>query len=42
MKAMNGGDQYAPIAMEESATKIKHLEDQLKESNCKVQRDICI
>jgi hypothetical protein len=42
MKAMKDDHEYAAIAMEESAAKIKDLEDQLRESNYKVHSEVCI
>jgi hypothetical protein len=42
MKAMNDDDEYTAFAMEESAAKIRLLEDELRESSYKVQCDFCI
>jgi hypothetical protein len=42
MKDMHGDCEYTAFGMEESAAKITPLEDQLRESNYKVQHDVCI
>jgi hypothetical protein len=42
MNAENDVCEYTSFAMEESIAKIRLLDDQLRESNYKVQHDVCI
>jgi hypothetical protein len=42
MKAMKDDHAYAATAMEESPANTEHLEDHLRESNCKVHSEIYI